>query len=143
MRKLLLLAVCALVVIPSGMAAGAPTGSAIAPAPMFVGGGTFVSNGIFFPGTAVEQEGALVGVPYSIERGQDIELNNLDNGDIANCHSLRSFKRKLNGKPLFQSKRICAPGEKSLVLMSSVKPGTYEAFCPVHFGMYALIEVKA
>lgn len=142
MRKLLLLVVAALVAVPS-MASGASAPSAMAPAPMFVGGGTFVSNGIFFPGTAVENNGELVGVPYQIERGQDIELTNLDVGDIANCHQLTSLKRKRNGRPFFQSKRLCFPGDKSLVLTSVVKPGIYEAFCPIHTGMYALIEIKA
>ncbi|MEA2451546.1 MAG: hypothetical protein QOG04_256 [Actinomycetota bacterium] len=142
MRKLLLLMVAALVALPSGMAT-AGASAAPAPAPMFVGGGTPLSNGIFFPGTSVEQNGELVGVPYQIERGQDIELTNLDNGDVANCHQLTSFKRKRNGRPLFNSKRLCTQGEKAIVLTSIVKPGIYDAFCPVHFGMYAQIEIKA
>lgn len=108
---------------------------------MFVGGGTFVSNGVFFPGTAVYDGEKLQGVPYEIERGQDIELTNLDYGDLSNCHQLTSFKRK-RGRPVFSSKRICSPGEKTLVLTSIAKPGLYEAFCPVHTGMYALIRIK-
>ncbi|MEA2516931.1 MAG: hypothetical protein QOG16_769 [Actinomycetota bacterium] len=143
MRKALLLVTAALLALPASMAAGSPAPAALAPAPMFVGGGTLVSNGIFFPGTAIENNGELVGVPYQIEPGQDIELTNLDNGDIANCHQLRSIKRRPNGRPLFQTPRLCGPGESGLALTSLVKPGIYDTFCPIHYGMYALIEIKA
>lgn len=121
----------------SMMTAGA---SAVEPAQMFVGGGTFVSNGIFFPGTAVFDGTDLQGLPLQVELGQDIELTNLDYGDIANCHQLTSYKKK-RGYPIFNSKRLCSPGESSIVLMARAKPGIYEAYCPVHTGMYALVEV--
>ena len=106
---------------------------AMEPAQMFVGGGTFVSNGVFFPGTAVFDGTDLQGLPLQVEKGQDIELTNLDYGDIANCHQLTSFKRK-GGRPVFNSKRLCAPGESAIVLMGRAKPGIYEAYCPVHTG---------
>lgn len=137
MKKVLLLLVAG--ILSSSMAATSGA-SPMAPAPMFVGGGTFVSNGIFFPGTAVYDGESLQGLPMQVEKGQDIELTNLDYGDIANCHQLTSFKRK-RGRPIFNSKRICSPGESTLVLMGRAKPGIYEAYCPVHTGMYALVEV--
>ena len=113
-----------------------------APARMFVGGGTFVSNGIFFPGTAVYDGENLQGVPLEVERGQDIELTNIDEGDLANCHQLTSYKRR-KGFPVINSKRLCSPGESALVLTSAAKPGLYEAYCPVHnTGMYALIKIN-
>lgn len=137
MRKAALLLIAALA--SSSMMTGAGASSA-APAQMFVGGGTFVSNGIFFPGTGVYDGTNLQGLPLQIEKGQDIELTNLDEGDVANCHQLTSYKRK-RGIPVFNSKRLCGPGESSLVLMSRAKPGIYEAYCPIHTGMYALVEV--
>ena len=137
MRKVLLLLVAG--ILSSSLAANAGA-SAMEPAQMFVGGGTFVSNGVFFPGTAVYDGTDLQGLPLQVEKGQDIELTNLDYGDIANCHQLTSYKKK-RGRPIFNSKRLCSPGESAIVLMSRAKPGIYEAYCPVHTGMYALVEV--
>src|SRR5688572_1309895 len=140
MRKAVVGLLIALLALPAwGVGAGA---SAIAPVQMFAGGGTFVSNGVFFPGTGVFDGTTLQGMPLKVAKGQDIELMNLDYGDLANCHQLTSFKRK-RGRPLFSSKRICAPGESALVLTSQLKPGRYEAYCPVHTTMYAIIEVAA
>lgn len=141
MRKGLVTAAVALLMLPFAGASGAPVPAPLAPAPMFVGGGTLLTNGIFFPGTAVYQSGDYIGEPYEIASGQDIELTNLDEGDIANCHQLTSFKRKRSGRPLFQSKRLCNPGESALVLTSVVKPGIYDFNCPIHYGMYGQIEI--
>lgn len=138
-----MLVIAALLAFPSSMAAGSSAPAAMDPAPIFVGGGTFVSNGVFFPGTAVYDGTKLQGVPYQIERGQDLTLINLDNGDIANGHQLTSFKRRKSGRPLFQSKRIAFPGEQSLVITSNLKPGIYDFFCPIHTGMFGMLEVKA
>lgn len=137
MKKVLLLLVAGILSSSMTAISGA---SAMAPAPMFVGGGTPVSNGVFFPGTAVFDGESVQGLPIQVEAGQDIELTNLDLGDLANCHQLTSFKRK-RGRPVFNSKRLCAPGESAIVLMGRAKPGVYEAYCPVHTGMYALVEV--
>lgn len=137
MKKTLLLLLAAL--LSSSMMGGAGA-SAMEPAQMFVGGGTFVSNGIFFPGTGVYDGSSLQGMAIQVERGQDIKLTNLDTGDVANCHQLTSYKRK-RGVPIFNSKRLCAPGESAVVVMSRAKPGLYEAYCPIHTGMYALVEV--
>lgn len=114
----------------------------VEPAPVFAVGGTIVSNGIFFPGTAVyDGDKGYYGEPYKLEPGQDVMFTNLDNGDIANAHQMRSFKRKKNGRPVFQSKRLEQPGEQSLVLVSHLKPGVYDYFCPIHTGMYGQIEI--
>lgn len=141
MKKGLIIGAAAILMLPVAGASGAPARAPLAPAPMIVGGGTLLTNGVFFPGTAVYQSGDYIGEPYELAGGQDIELTNIDNGDIANCHQLRSFKRKRNGRPLFQSKRLCNPGEKSLVIMSHVKPGIYDFNCPIHYGMYGLVKV--
>ena len=138
MRKGVLLLLAAVLVLP----AWGPGASAAAPEPakMFVGGGTFVSNGIFFPGTGVYDGTTLQGLPLQVSKGQDIELTNLDYGDLANCHQIQSYKRK-RGRHLFVSRRLCDPGETVFLLTSILKPGRYEAFCPVHTGMFAIIEV--
>ena len=137
MRKVALLLMAA--ALSSSMMTGA-LASDVEPAQMFVGGGTFVSNGLFFPGTAVYDGSSLQGLPLQVQRGQDIELTNIDNGDIANCHQLTSFKRR-RGIPIFNSKRLCAPGESAVVLMARAKPGIYQAYCPVHPSMFAQVEV--
>ena len=141
MRPVLILVIAALLALPSSMATGASAPAVIEPAPIFAGGGTFVSNGTFFPGTAVYDGTKLQGVPYPIEQGQNVTLINLDYGDIANAHQITSFKRRRSGRPLFQSKRVSFPGEQSLVITANLKPGIYEYFCPIHTGMFGMIEV--
>ena len=142
MRTGVLLLLAAILVLPAwGTGAGAATTSAAAePAKMFAGGGTLLSNGIFFPGTGVFDGTTLQGLPLQIEQGQDLELTNLDYGDLANCHQLRSYKRK-RGRPVFISQRLCSPGETGLILTSVLKPGRYEAFGTAHLSMFAIIEV--
>lgn len=137
---LVLVAVFALIV-PTHLA-GAAT-SARETAPLFVGGGTFVSNGVFFPGTAAYYEGEYYGPPYQIARGTDIELTNVDQGDISNGHQMRSFKQRRNGRPLFVSARISQPGESTIVITSHLKPGIYPYFCTNHFGMLGRLEITA
>ena len=139
-RVLCLVAIFALVV--PGHLAGAATAER-ATAQLFVGGGTFVSNGIFFPGTAAYYEGTYYGVPYQIAKGTDIELINLDQGDISNGHQMRSFKVRRNGRPLFVSGRVSQPGESTLVITSHLKPGVYPYFCTNHFGMLGQLEVTS
>lgn len=138
-----MLVTAALLALPSSMAAGSPAPATLDPAPIFVGGGTFVSNGAFFPGTAVYDGSKLQGIPFEIDKGQDLTLINLDNGDIANGHQLTSFKHRRSGRPLFQSKRVAFPGEQALVITSNLKPGVYGFFCPIHSGMFGLLQVNA
>lgn len=143
MRRALscLLAAALLAALP--VVARASGDNQVEPAPVFAVGGTVVSNGIFFPGTAVyDGDEGYYGQPYKLERGQDIMFTNLDNGEIANAHQIRSFKRnKKSGRPLFQSKRLEQPGAQSLVLVAHLKPGVYDYFCPIHTGMYGQIEI--
>ena len=142
MRKsLIAAAVIASMVVPGTGASGNPAPAPMEPANIFVGAGTLLTNGIVFPGTAIYQSGDYIGEPLQITSGQDLMLTNLDEGDIANGHKLQSFKRKRNGRPLFESKRLENPGEQSLVITSHVKPGIYDFNCPIHFGMYGQIEV--
>lgn len=139
MKRIVLLALIA-ALVPSQIASGAPA-SARATSPLFVGGGTFVSNGIFFPGTAFYYEGEYYGPAYQIPRGNDIELTNLDEGSISNGHQMRSFKLKKNGRPKFISARVSSPGESTIVITSHLKPGVYDYFCTNHFGMLGRIEI--
>ena len=141
MRKALALAVCLALIVPIQAAVGSTTAGATVP--LFVGGGTFVSNGIFFPGTAVYQDGEYYGAPYQIAQGTDIELINLDEGSVSNGHQMRSFKVRRNGRPLFVSGRIASPGESTVVIVSHLKPGIYDYFCTNHFGMLGRIEVTS
>ena len=110
---------------------------------ILVGGGTPLSNGIFFPGTAIYDGDEFVGEPVSIAQGTDMELVNLDSEVVANSHKLVSLKlNKRTKRPLFSSKMLVAPGESSVVITSHVKPGTYPFYCPVHSGMWGLLEVR-
>lgn len=145
MRKALSFVVAAALLAALPLAARASGDDQVEPAPIFALGGTVVSNGIFTPGTAIyDGEDSYYGQPYKLEPGQDIMFTNLDNGDIANGHLLRSFKRnKRTGRPLFESKRLEQPGEQSLVLVSHLKPGVYDFFCPIHPSMYGWIEIPA
>lgn len=143
MRKALSFVVAAALVAVSPLVARASDDEAPDPAPIFAVGGTILTNGIFFPGTAIyDGDEGYYGEPYELEPGQDLMFTNLDNGDLANGHQIRSFKRKKKtGRPLFQSKRLDQPGEQSLVLVGHLKPGVYDFFCTIHAGMYGQIEV--
>lgn len=106
---------------------------------IFAAGGTPLSNGVFFPGTAVYQNGDFQGVPYQIKQGTDVTFVNVDPSAVANDHRIVSIKRK-RGKPLFQSKLIAGP-DQTVMKTSHVKPGVYPYLCSVHFGMFGLLEV--
>lgn len=139
MKRIALIAALVALLAPGQSASGAA-----APArdtvQIFVGGGTLLSNGIFFPGTAGYYEGQYYGPPYQMAKGSDIELTNLDEGSIANGHQMRSFKQK-RGRPLFISPRLDSPGESAIVITSHLKPGIYDYFCTNHFGMFGRIEI--
>jgi hypothetical protein len=110
---------------------------------IFAGGGTAVSNGIFFPGTMTCTSGyseeCRSAPPLQIARGTDIEFVNLDPAVVTNGHQIVSFKRK-RGRPLFKSPRVDGPA-RAVMVTSHLKPGTYEYFCSTHFGMFGLVEV--
>ena len=146
MRKLpLVLAAAFLALLPSAQAAAPaalpelpPVGAA--EAPLFAAGGTPLTNGVFFPGTAVCVGTDCQGVPYEVARGTDIRFYNLDSALVANSHRIVSKQVSKKGRPLFQSDTIGGPGS-TLVKTSHLKPGVYPYFCAVHFGMQGILEI--
>jgi len=117
---------------------------------LFAGGGTQLSNGFFFPGTAFpNDDGSLTGEPYVVPAGNDIRFTNLDHFVVAGgAHAIRSFEKvkvKRRGRkvkiPLFSTKLIDGPGE-ALMKTSHVEPGTYSYYCPVHAGMIGLLKFE-
>lgn len=113
---------------------------------LFAGGGTQLSNGFFFPGTAfANEDGSFTGEPYVVPKGNNIRFTNLDHFVVAGgAHAIRSFERvKRRGKkvPLFSTKFVDGPGE-ALMKTSHVKPGTYAYYCPVHSGMLGLLKFE-
>ncbi|HYP23202.1 MAG TPA: hypothetical protein VEV43_06490 [Actinomycetota bacterium] len=146
MRKLpLLLAAASLALLPSAEAAAPGTLPQLPPLaaeekPLFAGGGTPLTNGIFFPGTALCVGDDCQGVPYEIARGTDIRFYNLDNSAVANNHRVVSKKTTKKGRPLFQSDTIGGP-ESTLIKTSHLKPGVYPFYCSVHFGMEGILEI--
>lgn len=141
MRKVLLVAICAI-----GLSCFAPGASAFdleVGGYIVAGGGTPVTNGVFFPGTAIpDDEGGLTAVmpPVQIAAGTDTEFVNLDEATVSNAHKMVSLKRR-KGRPLFQSDLLTRPGETSLVTTSNLKPGVYAFFCSVHTGMWGQLEI--
>jgi len=141
MRKVLLAAVCAL-----GLSCFAPGANAI---DVEVGGrvvsaaGTPVSNGLFFPGTAIpNNDGSLTALlpPIEIERGTDFEFTNLDEATVSNAHKIVSKKRR-NGLPVFQSALLTRPGQSDVLVTSNLKPGLYPFYCSVHTGMWGQLRI--
>lgn len=119
--------------------------AADADATLFVGGGTNLSNGLFFPGTSLRQndEWLDLGPPLQVTAGSNVTLVNLDAAALTNYHQIRSFKiRKKTGRPLFQSEPSSGP-TTTMVLTQHLKPGLYRYFCTTHFGMFGRIEVVA
>jgi hypothetical protein len=153
MRKLLSALLALLVAAPAAHAglpgAGVELSAADSSAEetqLFSGGGTQLSNGIFFPGTAfANEDGSVSGEPLVVPKGNNIRLTNLDHFVVSGgAHGIRSFKRVKRGKrkiPLFSSKMIDGPGD-ALVVTSHVKPGTYSYYCPIHSGMLGIIKVE-
>lgn len=117
----------------------------MADATLFAGGGTQLSNGYFFPGTAVYQDGEYVGIPLEVAQGSNIRFVNLDHFIVAGGgHKVVSYdriKKKGRSVPLFVSPMVDGPGQ-AVVKTSHVKPGVYPFFCPIHSGMVGQIEVK-
>jgi plastocyanin len=150
MRKLIGLLCALLVAVPTASAVAspsislAPKGSA-ADAVLFAGGGTLLSNGYFFPGTAVSNNGEYLGPPLEVTQGSNVQFINLDHfAASGGGHKVASFKLvKRGGRrvPLFASKLVDGPGQ-DLMITSHVKPGVYAFFCPIHPGMLGQLEVK-
>ena len=107
---------------------------------VFAGGGTFVSNGVFFPGTLACSGSDCSGLPpIQLERGTDLEFVNLDPSVVTNGHQIVSYKRK-RGEPVFSSDQVDGPAV-ARVITSHLKPGVYRFFCATHFGMEAALEI--
>ena len=132
-----------LVMALGALPAGAATDVA-GPNYVFAGGGTLLTNGAFFPGTAFcDNSGCtVVGNPLQIAKGTDFTFVNADAEVVANAHQIVSFKRnKKTKRPLFMSDILTTPGEQDLVITSKLKRGSYLYGCSIHFGMYGVLEV--
>jgi hypothetical protein len=141
MRKSLLALSSALVF--AGIVPAAPAAPRAAEVNVFVGGGTPLTNGAFFPGTQLYDGTSYTGQPLDVAKGSDLNLTMLDEATVANGHKLVSFKRnKRTQLPLFQSDLLKSPGEKSLVITSFLKPGLYRYYCSTHDGMFGAILIK-
>lgn len=117
--------------------ASCPTGDV----PLFAGAGTPLSNGFFFPGTAVYAGGTFQGVPLVVPQGCDVRFVNLDVAVLTNGHEIVSFGRK-HGRPLFQSALSNGPKVET-VRTSKLAPGLYPYYCVIHYGMYGVLQVAA
>ncbi len=145
-RKLpLLLAAASLALLPSAEAAAPsalpqlpPVGAA--EEPLFAAGGTPLTNGVFFPGTAVCVGSDCKGVPYQIDQGSNVRFYNLDTAVVANNHRIVSKRLNKRGRPLFQSETIGGPAS-TLMKTSHLKAGVYPYTCSVHFGMDGILEI--
>lgn len=128
---------------PAG-AAPAPEGLRTPGNRIVAAGGTQLSNGVFFPGTAeCDRDGCRVlveGSELEIERGENITFTNLDPYESANAHSFVSVKTNKKGRPLFASKDVKGPDEVT-VRTKHLKPGAYPFFCRTHYGMYGIFKV--
>ena len=109
---------------------------------IFVGGGTPLTNGTFFPGTQLYNGTTYDGVPYEVAQGSDVNLVMLDEATVSNGHKMVSFKRNRKTQlPLFQSEMLESPGDQSLVITSHLKPGLYRYYCSTHDGMFGAIQI--
>jgi hypothetical protein len=149
MRKLIALLTALLVAAPVAQATASVgtsvPGLSYAESYVFAGGGTQASNGYFFPGTTVFQNGEYYGVPLEVPQGSDLQFVNLDHFAVAGGgHKIVSYDRVKRGKkkvPLFASKMVDGPGQ-DLVEFSHVEAGTYRYYCPIHNGMLGTLVVK-
>ena len=142
MRRLLVLALITLLwagFIPSSGAAGSPAPTQ-QDALLFAGGGTPLTNGVFFPGAALcDSSGCTGAPPLQVQKGANVMFTNLDTAAVTNAHKIRSFKMK-RGRPYFESDLVYGPGS-TVMITSYVKPGIYVYFCTIHSAMYGQIEV--
>lgn len=107
---------------------------------IFAGGGTALTNGVFFPGTAIYDGKDFVGTPQVVPRGCNVEFVNLDPAAVTNTHQVISYRQR-RGRPLFYSRNVAGPG-RATVRTSHLKRGVYPYFCSVHYGMWGLLEIK-
>ncbi|MGI8774459.1 MAG: cupredoxin domain-containing protein [Actinomycetota bacterium] len=113
---------------------------------IFAAGGTPLSNGLFFPGTAFCSGGECEtqGSPARVAEGEDVTFTNLDLGTFSGIHQIISReekkKKKKKKKPLFSSEPVDGPGQVQ-IRTSHLKPGVYFYYCSTHFGMDGALEV--
>lgn len=150
MKRMTLLALASVLLAPTAAAGSTAPVEQRATQPLFAAGGSALTNGFFFPGTAVYDDGndEWIGEPYEITKGNDIEFTTTDGElTLGNGHKIMSFKRRKNGRPLFQSQMIYGP-DSTIMMTSHLKPGkgdgpdgAYVYMCTVHAGMYGMISV--
>lgn len=144
MGKIALALSAALALLPSAGAASPsappPPRPTAAEAPLFAAGGTPLTNGLFFPGTALCVGTDCQGVPYQVAQGTDIRFYNLDTAVVANNHRILSHDLNKRGRPLFMSETIGGPGS-TLMKTSHLRPRTYAFYCSVHPGMEGILEI--
>jgi hypothetical protein len=134
MRKLLVVVFALGLLVSPAMAAPIDTEDYV-----FAGGGTPLTNGIFFPGTALS--GVPAAPPLEVTQGTDFTFVNLDEAAVGNGHKIISFKRLRSGQPAFQSDLLTKPGQSDLVITSHLKPAVYKYYCALHAGMYGNIQI--
>lgn len=111
---------------------------------LFAGGGTPLTNGIFFPGTTTCSNGDCThyGPIPQVPRGTDITFVNLDEGSVSNSHRIVCLDRTKRGKPKCFSEQLDSPGESTRMITSRLKkPKVYTYLCTTHFGMYGAFEI--
>ena len=142
MRVTVISAVAALVLSCFGPGAGAVAAETETGGRIIAGGGTQLTNGVFFPGTAFPRsDGGFDGSPpLQIPQGTDVEVINLDEATLANAHKVVSLKRR-KGRPVFTSDLLTSPGQTDIIVTSKLKPGIYPYYCSVHSTMWGQIEV--
>lgn len=143
MKKIALIALCFAMTAPVAHAGD----SSAVPGPdptVFAGGGTNLTNGIFFPGTGIYDGSKYFTVaPLQVPKGKNVDFVNLDASAVTNSHQIRSFQLVRRGRrriPLFQSPLVDGPGA-GVLITSHVKPGVYGYFCTTHGGMVGFLEV--
>ena len=136
MRRLLLLALSLVLAAPAGAGAQAAD-----EAMLFAGGGTSLTNGVFFPGTGLyDGEKYITAAPLEVKKGQNVLFTNLDAGVVTNVHQIRSYKKRKNGRSWFQSASVNGPGQ-SVMITSHVPVGLYKYLCTTHGGMVGFLEI--
>jgi plastocyanin len=109
--------------------------------PLFAGAGTPLTNGFFFPGTAIYDGTEFRGAPLVIPQGCNIRFVNLDDSLVTNGHEIVSFARK-HGRAMFKSGVSNGPGTM-IIKTSQLRPGLYPYYCVIHYSMYGLLQVTA
>jgi hypothetical protein len=145
MRKPRSLATALIGLLPLSLLAPAQAANPVTPEAhpniIIAAGGTNLSNGFFFPGTAICDNDGCDGAPMQIAKGTDVTFVNLDPAVVTNSHRIISLKKKKRtGRPLFASDTVDGPDQTTMIT-SHLKPGVYPYFCSFHFGMYGQIEV--